>query len=78
MEPLLHLPMDGWVASVEGGCLLHPLDELLELLLQLAHHGLDVSLHSLSDLSGQWLHLGLDGPVGGVDHGETSQTLRGE
>lgn len=53
----------GQAALVEGGGVLHPLDELLKLLLQLAHHGLDVSLHSLSDLSSQWLHLGLDGPV---------------
>lgn len=65
MEPLA-APLWWWsVALVEGGGLvLHPPDHLLKLLLQLAHHGLDVGLHSLSDLSSQWLHLVPDGPVG--------------
>lgn len=56
----------GLAALVEcRGLVPRPLDEVLKLLLQLAHHGLDVSLHSLGELSGQWLHLGPDGPVGG-------------
>lgn len=62
----------GPVALVEGrGLIPHPLEQLLKLLLQLVHHGLDVGLHFLSELSGQWLHLGPDGPVGGRGWSET-------
>lgn len=68
MEPLPR-PLPVGLALVEGGCLIpQPLDDVLNLLLQLAHHGLDVGLHSLGDLGGQWLHLGLDGPVRQIRH----------
>lgn len=49
---------------VEGlGLLRQHLEDGLHLLLQLVDHGLDVSLHPFGDLSGQWRHLGPDGPV---------------
>lgn len=66
---------NGLVALVEGCSLVpQPLEEVCKLLLQLVDHGLDVGLHFFRDLTGQWLHLGLDGPVGGKhDHSETTQ-----
>lgn len=63
------------MALVEGwGLVPNPLEDFLQLLLQLADHGLDVSLHSFRDLTGQWLHLGPDGPVGGRH--DQSETVR--
>lgn len=54
-----------WVALVADrpGVLLHPLDEGLQLLLELGEHGLDISFDFLCHLSGQGLHMGSDSPV---------------